>query len=165
MVRRGKAQRLAAVEEAIVVAFFDIANHLSRRGEALARRASLSTPQWMVLLEIAGDAAFSRSRARGGGAGEGVLPSEIATRRGVSRATVSAVLAQLERQGLIRRADDEEDGRRWRLRLTAAGRRALSIVEPERRRANRRLLSALSDVERVALLGYLRSCLVELLDG
>jgi DNA-binding MarR family transcriptional regulator len=154
----------AAVEEAIVVSFFDIANHLARRGEALARRAGLSTPQWLALLEIGGDSSFGARRSaaqaeRTKGAGRGVLASEMADRRGVSRATMSVLVAQLIKLGYVRCDADPEDGRRKLLQLTPDGRQALDAIEPMRRQANRRLLGALSPEERTLLARALGSCL------
>lgn len=162
--RKGDTAARAATEEAIIVALFDIANHLARRGERLARRAGLTTQQWLVLLEIAGDPSFRRARGASGSGQGGVLPSEIATGRGVSRATVSAVVAQLERLGLIEQVDDPSDGRRRRLQITSDGRSALADIEPERRRTNRRLLGTLAPRERDAFLRYLQGCLAELVE-
>jgi len=150
------------MEGAIVVALLDVASHLQRRGERLAQRGNLTTQQWMVLLEIAGDPSFGRARGLSLPT-DGVLPSTIARGRGVSRATVSALVAELERQGLIRQIDDAEDRRRRRLQITAAGRRALAAIEPDRRRANRRLVAPLSASEQAALLDQLQRCLAVLL--
>jgi DNA-binding MarR family transcriptional regulator len=148
--------RRAEIEEAVVLAFFDLANHLSRRGEGLARRAGLTTHQWLTLLQIAGDPAFASGTR---GAGDGVLASAIAEARGVSRASVSAIVAGLLARGLVRQVAVPEDRRRRRLEVTEAGRRALGAIEPARRRANRALLAELSPRERRQLLGHLRSCL------
>jgi len=164
MTRRGGRRERASTEEAIIVAFFDIANHLARRGERMARQAGLTTQQWLVLLEVAGDPSFRKARGIGA-APEGILPSEIAQARGVSRATVSALVAQLLRLGLIRDVEDPEDGRRRRLLITPAGERALSTIEPIRKEANRRLLAALPPADREALLGYLQATLAPLVEA
>ncbi len=140
----------------MVLAFFDLANHLFRRGEDLARRAGLTTQQWLMLLHIAGDPGFGtggRSRE------EGMLASAIAEARGVSRANVSALLAALRRGGFVRQMADASDRRCRRLEVTEAGRRAPAAIEPARRRANRALLAGLSPRARKQLLGHLRSCL------
>ncbi len=157
--RKSSPAPTAGTEESIVHAIFDLSNHLMRRGERLAARAELTTQQWIVLLQIAGDPNFpgptvSRST--------GVLPSEIAAARGVTRATVSAVVSSLERQGLIRQVPDHEDRRRRRLRLTRAGERAVATTEPLRRSANRRLFSRLGAGERKELLRLLHTCLSSL---
>jgi DNA-binding MarR family transcriptional regulator len=164
MARSGGRRERASTEEAIIVAFFDIANHLARRGERLARQAGLTTQQWLVLLEIAGDPSFRKARGSGA-APEGILPSEIAQARGVSRATVSALVAQLLKLGLIRDVEDPEDGRRRRLQITPAGERALATIEPVRKEANRRLLAGLTPPERDALLRYLQATLAPLVEA
>lgn len=144
-----------------MLALFDLANHLQRRGERLAAMAGLTTQQWLVLLQIAGDPNFPSS-ARS--AEDLVLASDIARVRGVSRATVSAVVSALKRQGLIRETADPQDRRRRYLEVTRAGTAAIEAVDPERRAANQRLLSELDQVERRRLLDYLHRCLAALWD-
>lgn len=59
-----------------------------------------------------------------------VTPAELADQLGVTRATVTGLIAGLEHQGLVARATDASDGRRARLDLTAAGRAAIREVIP-----------------------------------
>lgn len=54
---------------------------------------------------------------------------EVAATLGLHPSTLTGVLARLEREGLIERRRDPEDGRRAKLRLTASGR----AVDRERR--------------------------------
>ena len=49
-------------------------------------------------------------------------PSEISRRQGVSRNTISALIRDLEDEGLIARHLDEQDRRKFNIRLTEAGR-------------------------------------------
>ncbi len=149
----------ATTEESIVHVLFDLANHLARRGERLAGQAGLTTQQWIVLLQIAGDPNFPGAPAR---RPAGILPSEIASARGVSRATVSAVVAQLTQRGLIEQVADDADLRRRRLVPTAAGQRVLAELAPVRRAANRRLFARLGAAERAELLRLLRGALASL---
>jgi DNA-binding MarR family transcriptional regulator len=151
----GPLARTAAVEEAIVLALFDLANQLVRRGDALAATAGLTTQQWLVLLQISGDPNFRDPAGQAGAP----LPSEIARARGVTRATVSAVIAALKRRGLIQEQVDDADGRRRRLAVTAAGHAVIEQIQPLRRAANRRLLAGLDRDQRRALLRGLESCL------
>lgn len=147
--------RAVAVEESIVLALFDLANLLVRRGDALAATAGLTTQQWLVLLQIAGDPNFREPT----GATGAPLPSEIARARGVTRATVSSVVAALKRRGLVREQVDADDARRRRLAVTPAGHEAIERIQPLRRAANRRLLAGLDRGERRALLRGLEACL------
>ncbi|MDQ3367774.1 MAG: MarR family transcriptional regulator [Myxococcota bacterium] len=152
------AQRL---EESVVLALFDLANHLQRRGERLAAVAGLTTQQWLVLLQIAGDPNFPSSAHD---EDDRVLASDIARVRGVSRATISAVISALKKRGLIREDADPADRRRRYLALTRAGADAIEAIEPDRRAANQRLLRGLDQADRKRMLDYLERCLGVLWD-
>ncbi len=54
--------------------------------------------------------------------GTALNPSELSERQGVSRNTISALIRNLEAEGLVERALDEQDRRRFLIRLTEAGR-------------------------------------------
>jgi len=150
-----------SLEESLVLALFDLANHLVRRGEKLAHAAGLTTQQWLVLLQIAGDPNFPYSPREPNAR---VLASDIARMRGVSRATISAIVSSLKNRGLIREEADPLDRRRRYLEITAAGTAAVEAVQPARRAANRRLLGELDEVERKRFLHYAQSCLAILWD-
>jgi DNA-binding MarR family transcriptional regulator len=150
----------ASVEEAIVLALFDLTNQLTKLGEELAGRVGLTTQQYLVLLHVAGDPNFTQSVHRGAPRrGGGVLPSEIAAARAVSRAAVSSLVAGLLRKGYARHVEHARDRRRKGLVTTGAGLRALASLEPARRKANRALLADLGAGRRRQLLGSLRACL------
>ena len=53
------------------------------------------------------------------GAGGTLPPHELAERAGVTRATISGLLDGLQREGLLQRRGDAEDGRRLQIVLTA----------------------------------------------
>ncbi len=144
-------------DESLVLHLFDLTSHLGRLGERMASQVGLTTQQWIVLLQIGGDMNFPGAVA--GRSATGVLPSEIAAARGVSRATVSVLVAALLARGLVRNIADSVDGRRKRLALTPAGEKILDQTDPLRRAANRRLFSALSVAERGQFLDYLKRCL------
>ncbi len=85
--------------------------------------------------------------------------SDIADSIGVSRATITGLLDGLEREGLIKRADDREDRRRIMVRLTANGRRLLERILPDHFRKIAGMMSNLSENERrkmMELLGRVR---------
>lgn len=149
----------ASVEESIVLALFDLSNQLNRLGERLAGRAGLTAQQWLVLLQVAGDPNFQVPLGRTSLPADGVMGSEIAEARGVSRANVSALVAQLLAKGLVRQVPASGDRRRKRLSVTAKGRAALTRLEGPRQRANHALLADLAPPERQALLQALRACL------
>lgn len=157
-----------STEESLILTLLDVANHLAKNGEALAAQVGLTSQQWLVLLQIAGDPNFpspQRGAQRQGAqerVGEGLLASEIAAARGVSRANVSALLTPLLRRKLIRQTDDPADRRRKRLTLTAAGRRLLERLEPLRRGANQKLFADLEPEVKQELLDHLEHCLDKL---
>lgn len=159
--RRRRAGAPASVEESIVLALFDLANLLVRRGDQLASGAGLTTQEWLVLLQLAGDPNFPST---GPAVATPPLASDIARARGVTRATVSVVVSSLKERGLVTMTPDPEDARRHRLAVTPAGAARIAEIEPARRAANRRLLDRLGQKERAAFHGYLMSCLDVLWD-
>ena len=142
-----------------MLAVLDLSNQLGKLGEGLAAHAGLTTQQWLVLLQVAGDPNFHAPDGRAVLSTGGVLGSEIAEARGVSRASVSTLVAQLLGKGLIRQQPEPEDRRRKGLSITAKGRAALARLDAIRRRANRVLLAELGAKERALLLHSLRACL------
>jgi len=155
------ARLTRSVEEGVVLALFDIANQLYKLGDAVAAGAGLTTQQWLVLLQVAGDPNFSRP-TRSASVDAGPAGSSIARDRGVSRANVSTLLSQLIARGYVRQQANPGDRRRKQLLLTEQGRRALAAIEPARREANRKLLGGLAPAERAQLLASLQACLEHL---
>jgi DNA-binding MarR family transcriptional regulator len=149
----------ASVEESIVLAVLDLSNQLGKLGEGLAARAGLTTQQWLVLLQVAGDPNFYVPEGQAARSSDGVLGSEIALARGVSRASVSTLVAQLLGKGLVQQQPEAFDRRRKGLSITPKGRAALVRLDASRLRANRVLLADLGGKERALLLRSLRACL------
>jgi len=145
----------------MVQVLFDVVNHLTRNGQALAADADLTVQQWILLLQVAGDPSFSAVAGARGAGGE-VTASDVARIRGVSRASVSALVSALVRKGLLRQSDGARDRRRKVLAITARGRAALERLEPERRRANRALFENFSRAELARQLTALSGCLGKL---
>jgi len=150
------------VEDSIVLTLFDIANELGKLGNGVSSRAGLTTQQWLMLLQIAGDPNFAVPNDGSERNGSGIMASDIARARGVSRANVSMLVAQLLRMGLVNQAEQPDDRRRKHLAITDAGRRALADIESARREANQNLFASLTPTERRKLLRSLRACLERL---
>jgi DNA-binding MarR family transcriptional regulator len=92
----------------------------------------------------------------------------LAERLGVDTPTVTRKVQQLERLGLVARADDPKDGRAHRIRLTASGRRTAARLTEARRGWIDTLLAGwpTEDVERFAvLLGQFTDRLQDELEG
>jgi DNA-binding MarR family transcriptional regulator len=147
-----------STEESLILTLLDLANHLTRNGERMARQEGLTAQQWLLLLQIAGDPNFPRpgtpAEAR-----SAVLASNIATARGVSRPTISALVSSLIQKGLVSQAEEPGDRRQKALFATPAGLEALARIEPARRNANKALLAGFEPSEISLVLRTLRSCL------
>lgn len=62
---------------------------------------------------------------------EGIQPSDVAKKLGVTRGTITGLLHGLERSNLLRREAHKEDKRKQLLRLTDQGRELLAKVLPD----------------------------------
>lgn len=76
--------------------------------------AGLSYAQYRVLMHLL----FAENM----GERSDLTPSEISERQGVSRNTMSALIRNLEEEGLVLRRLDDDDRRRFNISLTDAGR-------------------------------------------
>ena len=61
---------------------------------------------------------------------EGIAPSVLAEKVGVTRATISSMLQRMERDGLVTLEADKEDARSKKVRLTQAGNAFMQKVLP-----------------------------------
>jgi DNA-binding MarR family transcriptional regulator len=91
-------------------------------------------------------------------AAEGPLPQgRLATRQGIDRTTMVAVVDELERLGAVRRRRDERDRRAYALELTSQGERLLERGRSAIEDAEDRFLAPLPTAERRALKRSLRA--------
>lgn len=81
--------------------------------------------------------------------------SSIAEEIGTDRATLAAVLARLEANGLIRRTICKRDQRQKLLYLTAKGQRLANRLQAPLQRANERTLAPLPPAQRALFLEFL----------
>jgi DNA-binding MarR family transcriptional regulator len=82
---------------------------------------------------------------------QGVNPSELADRAGVTRATMTGLLEGLEREKLISRQGDRADRRRAVVRLTPAARTMLDGMLPDYYNQLHHLMSDLSEADKALL--------------
>lgn len=83
--------------------------------------------------------------------GQTLTPSQIADACGVTRATITGLLDNLEDEGFIRRERSTADKRTLQVRLTEAGQRFLDRMLPDHFRRMRRLMGALGPRDRKEL--------------
>jgi DNA-binding MarR family transcriptional regulator len=79
---------------------------------------------------------------------------DLVRSNGRDKAQIARILQQLEQNGLVTRAPDEQDRRQQRLSLSGAGKSLVTALHRARRNVGRRLLAALS-VEEQQQLGQL----------
>jgi MarR family transcriptional repressor of emrRAB len=86
-------------------------------------------------------------------------PSTLSDMVGTSRANMTRILDELESDGLVSRASEERDGRRYVIEITVAGRRAAGDAVPQLTQPLRRAFSGLSTEEFAQLDGLLRKAI------
>ncbi len=87
--------------------------------------------------------------------GEPLTQTELASRVGLEKSTVSRLVAQLVERGWVDRERDAADGRALRLRLTERGVRAAREIEEARRRRFASVLERIPEDEREGVLAAL----------
>ena len=91
-----------------------VSHSLRQIGENSLAASGMSYARYRVLLGL-----FFSAEVEGR---EGLHPSEISERQGTSRNTISALIRDLEEEGLLERSLNQEDRRKFNIRLTPAGR-------------------------------------------
>ena len=89
------------------------------------------------------------------GLNAGLNQSRVCDALGIKRANLVAVIDHLESDGLVRRDPSASDRRSNRLRLTAAGKRALKQAVDDQARHEARITRLLGEAGRTALLKQL----------
>ncbi len=112
-------------------------------------RQNMSQSRFIVLLLL------KRIELRGE-RGECAIPSKLADQAGVSRGTMTGLLAGLEREGLIERELHNGDRRMFSIRMTGKGKKALDRIYPDYYNRIAGLMSNLSDDERETLVSLLK---------
>ena len=84
--------------------------------------------------------------------GDGMAPSELAEKVGVSRATISNMLQRMERDGLVYIRPAEQDGRGKIVNLTQAGRDFMEEILPPHYLRVSKLMEKLTEDEQKKLI-------------
>jgi DNA-binding MarR family transcriptional regulator len=136
---------------------------------------ALSTPGHLIGLAARGFARLSEARLKPLGFGVGHLPVLIALRDGragtqrdlarfakIEQPSMAQMLARMERDGLIRRTPDAEDGRSSRIALTDIARARLPDACEALFEGNGDALSGFSDEEAAQLVALLTRVIANL---
>jgi MarR family transcriptional regulator, organic hydroperoxide resistance regulator len=117
----------------LVYSLRKIYRHVSRVLESKLAGYDLTLPQWHFLTEIAN--------------ADGLGQSDLTDRVGVSPSTTVSALRVLERRGFVRREQDSNDARSFRIYITPEGKRLRKGVRPVLLEVDRIIVAGLSDVE------------------
>jgi DNA-binding MarR family transcriptional regulator len=132
---------LSAIET--VMQFLLTSKNVSNAYTAFFNRYKLSDGKFAVL-------AVLDERPR-----QAFAPSALADRIGVSRAAVTGIIDGLEASNLVERTDDPSDRRMQVIQLTAQGHELLETLMPEHYQRTAKLMSGLTEVERVLMCALL----------
>lgn len=86
----------------------------------------------------------------------GCLLSELGEGLGLNNSAVSGLATRLENQGWAARRDDPEDGRAYRLELTAPGKRKAAALPPRIKALQQALCRGFTEAELDVVLRFLR---------
>jgi DNA-binding MarR family transcriptional regulator len=133
----------------VISRLYRLTAHVERRLASLYRRFGLNRGEVDVL------GALLRAGNRF------LTPSVLSDNLMCSAGAMTNRLDRLEQAGYIERADDPDDRRGTRLKITRSGKTTIERVIAERDRLDAELLPGLSTADRRALVGLLRRTLVE----
>lgn len=122
-------------------------NLLEQAAERNLSGAGLTWAKFRLLMNL--------GRGEQHGAVQGMLPSELSDAQGVSRNTVSSLIASLEKDGLITRELHGTDRRKFVIRLTPEGRKLLKARMNDQFTFVTRCFDGFSATERQTLLEFL----------
>lgn len=117
-------------------------------GELLDHAIDLTSRFLSDRSQLSASAAFVMNRVRREGP---IRLTALAVKEGVSQPSMTQLVQRLERQGLLVRLADPEDGRASLIAITGAGQRLLDERQRTRRNRLAKLLETLSEDEQAAL--------------
>ncbi len=148
---RQHMRELAGLEDTSGIELFGLMRMLMNLCEAIESQHlgdnELTAPRWGLLMRLFAEEQHGRD--------EGICPSSLSRFQRVSRNTISSLLRGLEEQGLVQRAIDAHDRRRFRIQLTAAGRELVQSTAPQRVQYLNHMVAGLSASERQQLIELL----------
>src|SRR5262245_6986975 len=79
---------------------------------------------------------------------EGLSQTDLVEKTGVDRSTLADIVRRMLKKGLLQRRRTRDDARAYAVKLTDEGWRTLKAAEPLARRADEKILAALSSSDR-----------------
>lgn len=125
-----------------------ISNRLRRRSQAVQKSVGISESQGRVLNFI-----IVESRLRD------VYPRDIEEEFDLRSSTVTGIVSDLEKEGLIKRIADEKDGRLKKLIITDKAESIIDALQEEIEETERLLLTGISTEEKTIFLDIARRML------
>lgn len=98
--------------------FMKVAAEMENNFDSVLSKYSLSSGRFTILYLL-------------NNAEEGILPSELALRVGVTQATISGLLNNMDKAGLLTRNPHEKDGRSYVIKITDKGREVIKEILPQ----------------------------------
>ena len=126
----------------ILIGMHRAANAVDRKTSRIAAAYGLTLGQFAVL-----EALYHKGDLTVGQVQEAVLSTS---------GTIPVIVGRLEREGYLTRCQDENDRRRWMLRLTDAGRELIAQVYPENEEMIIRQMDCWTDEEKETLVSLLQ---------
>ena len=142
LVRQAPEADIAAIETYFY--FTRVASDLFANQQAFFGRYELSEGK-LVVLQLLRQAPHYR-----------LTPSALAEAAGVTRGTMTGLLAGLERSGLVKRDEHPEDGRMFSIELTEAALDLFERILPERINTIMQFMSSLTEEEQHQLRAFLQ---------
>ena len=131
-----------------------VAHALRQVGEHSLAAADMSYARYRLLFGL-----FFSAEMEGR---EGLNPSEISERQGTSRNTISSLIRDLEEEGLIERMLDQDDRRKFIIRLTPPGQKVIQEHSNRHMRVVAQCFAGLTAEERKQLKRILEKLAVNL---
>ena len=148
------------VEESIIFGILNLADTIRKNGDILCHKHNITTQQWILMLHLANDPNipyFEGSRMK-----KQMVAAELADALNVSRPNITNLINSLIEKNLVRQIENKRDRRQKYLALSEDGWKILDVIEPIRRKSNRKLLADLTTENKQDYLGFLKYCIEKL---
>jgi len=121
-----------------------VASDLSASLDKLLNSHGLMQGRWWILVLLLREENLTSS------------PSVLAEKIGVTKATMTGFINGLQREGLVSRLTNVEDGRKFMIQLTSLGQEKLDQVVPDYYQKVGALMSTLSETQRESIVEVMK---------